>query len=426
MLDYLTVFRSRVGIGNVVLPLVGLTATRSEATLRKLRQVLDERVEIDVGDPASQSVFEYLAEKQLIGAKPRKSGRYSRYVLSREAGGWEVRSSTGEPLTTLPVFRTDTWFCDPRLRSTVGLPTPDNSEEAYEFVLSLGLVSKAKGARTAEGQTQVAMRGLLEHEQNPFALGLESALLLRQIIDRDALMLSELGRELASHGEQFRRDDLIPDGVVAIARRAYEAASNLRMRPEDVTQARTFLRLVEETATKKARARQKAATSGRAVSEGPGVLEHRLSPRLEWLTDFGILTKEGLPKNSFSYQQTPMIHEFVERLIALLAGELTAEDVALTISAKDGRWQDYRRDLLVDSWEEALLAGYKLIQMSIGPVPIREVSFLAAMHLDPAPLMAELESSLLRWAERDKGIRLTGGRYRRGPEMVHFSSKAFP
>src|SRR5207249_2322569 len=129
----------------------------------------------------------------------------------------------------LPVYRTDLWFSDPRLRSTVGLPTPDNAEEALEFCFTLGLISKAKGSRTAQGQTAVALRRLSPADQNPFVLQLESAAFLSELIARDALALCELARQLGDYGETLRRDDLIPDGVLAVARRAHEAARALGM-----------------------------------------------------------------------------------------------------------------------------------------------------------------------------------------------------
>ena len=424
LLDYLTVFRSRVGVANVVLPLVGLTAARTETILRKLREVLDQRVEVDVAEPTAARLLDYLVEKQLIGPRPRRSGRYSRYVLVKSEGHWLARSVQGEPLARLPVFQTDLWFSDLRLRSTVGLPTPDNNEEVYDFCLNLGILSKAKGSRTAAGQTAMALRGTSASEENPFVLGLETAALLRQVVERDGLILCELVRELAGSQAEFRRDDLLPDRFIGVARRAYESARQHQLRPEVTTQARAFLRLLEETAAKKARTRRTAtANQGRPSSEGPGVLEHRLAPRLEWLTDFGILTKDGLQRNGFSYRQTSLVAEFLARLDEYVQGTMTSEDVALATSVRDPRWTTQRQGLLVSSVEEALLAGYRKIQMSVGPAPIREVCFLAAVQLDPVQQVIQLQAHLLQWAEREPGIRLSGGRYSREPEMVHFSDK---
>jgi hypothetical protein len=423
VLDYLTVFRSRLGIANLVLPLVSLSATRSEATLRKLRELLSKTVDIDVGDPQAGRLVDYLTEKQLIGARPRRSGRYTRYLLTTEDGHWIARSTSGSVLPTLPVYQTDVWFSDSRVRSTVGVPTPDNTDEVYEFCLSLGLISKVKGSRTTAGQTVATLRKISPFLDDPFVLGLETTGLLRQIIERDALILCELMRELSSCETNFRRDDLLPDRFIAIAQRAYEFARASQLPPEDIKQARSFVRLLEETAAKKARRQNRSDNKTRSTAAGPGVLEHRLSPRLEWLTDVGILTKEGLPKNAFSYRQTPLVADFLSQLESYRNRSVTSDDVSLSISAQDPQWAAQRQGMLVDSMEQALVAGYRNIQMSIGPVAIRELCFLAAIHLEPIPKVGVLLDHLLQWAQREQGIRLSGGRYRREPEMVHFSDR---
>jgi hypothetical protein len=427
MLEYLTVFRSRVGLANVVLPLVGFAAARRETLLRKLRGALDQRVKIDVADPANQHVLAYLIDKQLIGSRPRRGGRYGKFLLVHKDTNWTANTSKGEPIKHLPVFIADIWFSDSRLSSTIGVPTPDNSEEIFDFCASIGIVSKARVARTSEGHLVSVLRELSGPEVNPFALGLESAAVLRQVITHDALILYALTQELAKYNESFRRDDLIPTGFIAIATRAVDAVRDFGMPPQAVVQTKGFLRLIEDTIKKKsvrAAAGQKAARGAKSGSrsEGPGVLEHRLSPRLEWLTDFGILLKDG-PKNVFSYRQTPAVKDLSEGLGQYLKRERTADDVALNLSTRDARWQALRADRRANSLEEALIAGYRSIQMSIGPVPIREVCFIAALHLDPIPQVADLRRHLLRWSEREQGIRLAGGRYRREPEMVHFSEE---
>lgn len=426
MLEYLTVFRSRVANANVVLPLVELGSTRTETILRKLRETLDKKIEIDVADKRSERVLTYLVEKQLIGKRPRRSGRYRKYTLVNDGGLWIAASATGECVSRLPVFQTDLWFSDPRLRSTVGLPTPDNSEEVFEFCVNLGMVSRARGARTTEGQTAVALRGNIGAEENPFVMGLESAVLLRQLIERDGLILRELSQEILDQPLEFRRDDLLPDRFIAVARRAYEGARRYQLRPDDVTQARNFLRLLEETAAKKARSRSGGVSSTtRSAAHGPGVLEHRLSPRLEWLTDFGVLSKDGIRKNSFAYRKTPVVGKLAALLGEFLEGAIVSDDVALAVAVADTRWNTLRQAIRANSVEQALVEGYRQIQMSIGPVSIREVCFLAALQLEPVPLMGNLRGRLLEWAQREHRIRLSGGRYSREPEMVYFSDKVF-
>lgn len=159
------------------------------------------------------------------------------------------------------------------------------------------------------------------------------------------------------------------------------------------------------------------------TAEGPGVFEHRLSPRLEWLTDFGVLTKDGFAKNQFSYRKTPLVNELPGHLDDYVAGVASSDDVALIIASRDRRWAELRRPILGRTTERALIEAYERIKTGIGPVPIREVCFLAAVSLEPLPQVSDLRGYLLRWAEREPGIRLSRGRYRREPEMVHFSEE---
>jgi hypothetical protein len=260
--------------------------------------------------------------------------------------------------------------------------------------------------------------------ENPFVMGLESALLLRQLIDLDGLILHELSKEILDLPSEFRRDDLLPDKFIVVAGRAYEEARRYRLRPDDVAQARDFYQLLVQTAAKKARNRNAGTTSrARPGTEGPGVLEHRLSPRLEWLTDFGVLSKDGLPKNSFTYRKTAVVDNFVMLMGKFLQGSVASDDVALAVTVRDPHSAALRHGIRVDSVEHALAAGYRQIQVSIGPVSIREVCFLAALRLEPLPLVRDLREQLLEWAKRENGIKLSGGRYTREPEMVYFSDK---
>jgi hypothetical protein len=63
------------------------------------------------------------------------------------------------------------------------------------------------------------------------------------------------------------------------------------------------------------------------------------------------------------------------------------------------------------------------MERSVGPAPIREVCFAAAVL---APRLRETHAqfveALLEWAASTNGITVSGGRYRRTPELVHMSS----
>ena len=124
--------------------------------------------------------------------------------------------------------------------------------------------------------------------------------MLRTVLQEDGLVIREMVRLLAS-SETIRRDDVaraLPD----IIHRAVDAAEALGVPRQFVVNGRKFVRSLNESAS-------------RAGSAGPGVLEHRTSPRLEWLVDLGYLVKDGdIPKNAFEYRVTDNIAALLKTL----------------------------------------------------------------------------------------------------------------
>src|SRR5262249_32754995 len=158
-----------------------------------------------------------------------------------------------------------------------------------ELCVQLNLMSKSKNTWTSAGQLTVGLRELNPGPpNNPMVLGLEVVALLRQVIDRDGLLVRELLRECADAQEIAR--DRVALSLPDIAARALASAQKLRLAPPVLAEGKKFLALLQKTAAKRA-----------SASRAPGVLEHRTSPRLEWLTDFGAFTKRGKPRNSFEY-----------------------------------------------------------------------------------------------------------------------------
>src|SRR5262245_29296498 len=143
-ISYLTVFKSRLGIGNLVLSLTGFGHQPEAMLVRKLRSKLEERRALSLQDNNSTQVFEYLLDKRLIGQSHRTKGRYGGYVLERTGDGWAARDRAGHELAEIPVFLTDVWLADPAIRSTIGVPTPDNVEEVLEFAFQMRLLSRFK------------------------------------------------------------------------------------------------------------------------------------------------------------------------------------------------------------------------------------------------------------------------------------------
>jgi hypothetical protein len=406
-LTYLTVFKSRLAVANIVLPMTGLAYVPEQTLTRKLKQRLSETVEFEVNDPRSRFVFEYLVEKRLASGKERSVGRYAGVSLIEKSGRWEARSESA-PLSKLDVYITDMWMADPDLPSTIGVPTPENSGEALELCYQLQLLSKAKNTWTAAGQL---VRGLRDRSpkksDNPFALGVEIAALMRQVLSRDALILVEILRETRDR-RSFTRNEVALK-LPAIVERAMDAARALKLPAPVISEGKRFVALLQKTA----RNREKASTA-------PGVLEHRTSPRLEWLVDFGAYSKPGA-RNAFEYSPTPDAALLME-LLEKTAGDHASDEAAIGYWRRSMRWSRVWKSFPPIELRKALMAGYRLMERSVGPTPIREVCFAAAVL---APRLkethAQLGEALLEWAASTSGITVSGGRYKRTPELVHMS-----
>jgi len=299
-LTYLTVFKSRLGLANIVLNNTGFAHQSSQTVGRKLRQLFDEKRDLQLGDPTNSWVLQYLTDKKLIGAETRSRGRYANYTLQSQGTNRIAITKRGDKLSTLPVYLTDMWMADPRIPSTIGVPTPDNTDEVLEVAIQLKLISKATNTWTASGQLVDSLRQMIddaEEKANPFLLWFEAPALLRQVLEMDAVLLRELLAFLVGAGGKVTRPQVaeafggIVDGAVA-------RTKELRVAPMEMREALAFQSLIREQTQKLQRAKSKTTGQSRA----PGVLEHRVSPRLEWLTDLGYLSKDGLAKNSFEYR----------------------------------------------------------------------------------------------------------------------------
>jgi hypothetical protein len=406
-LTYLTVFKSRLAVANVVLPLTGTAYVPEQTLSRKLKHRLREAVKLDVADTQNRYVFEYLLEKRLVGGKKREEGRYAGVALFEKGGRWDARDDNGA-LSKLTVYLTDLWMADPKVASTIGVPTPDNSDELLELCYQLQLLSKAKNTWTAAGQLVYGLRDRSpQKSDNPFALGVEIAALMRQVLSRDALILVEILRETREE-RTFTRDAValkLPD----IAARAMDLARGLRLPAPVLAEGKRFLGLLQKTARNRAKA-----------STAPGVLEHRTSPRLEWLVDFGAYAKPGA-RNTFEYSSTGDAAVLLE-LLEKTGGDRASDEVAIGYWRRSTRWSSVWSAFPTMSVQEALVAGYRIMGRSVGPAPIREVCFAAAVL---APRLeethAQLVEALLEWAAATAGITVSGGRYTRSPELVHMS-----
>jgi hypothetical protein len=421
-LTYLTVFKSRLGVINLVLPITGFAYQPSITLSRKLKAVLERRVELRVDDHHNDIIFQYLIDKNLISSNIRSSGRYQSVRLEKFGEGWLAQDNRGTPIEKLTVFQTDIWMSHPSILSTIGLPTPDNNNEILELSFQLAVVSKAKNTWTAIGQLLSNLRaylpGAISEPDNPFLLGLESPVFLRQILEKDGLITREMLREMREIPYELTRDNLM-HRLAAATKRALQEAQRIKLPPPILAEGKSFLKLIEETTTKR---NASLKSKGKTSSVGPGVLEHRTAPRLEWLTDLGFLSKEGLPKNSFQYRWLPSAGRLLEELDNHINDAYWPDSVALQEWRLSEYWAPMRQLLPEIDFRSALRSGYRVMKRVVGPAAIRDVCFAAgilAPHLHLT--FTQIIDELVRWSNEEKGITLSGGRYKRGPELVHMN-----
>lgn len=419
-LTYLTVFKSRLGIANLVAPITGLQHQPTPLVTRNLRKVLEERHPIEVA-PRSDSVLEYLAEKKVVTGSKKRSSRYYGYSLRRRNDEWQVVSA-GKEKDELPVYQTDLWMSDPRVRSTIGVPTPDNVDEVLELVHQLGLISRRTNSWTSAGTLLAGLREAWSpkygDQSNPFVLRAEGICFLRQVLRTDGLIIRGILKAICQSDEtQFTRD-WVSQRFAQIVEAAVADAKRMTFQPPALREAQEHLAHIRKTAQ-----RMEHPRGGRGSSpRGPGVLEHRVAPRLEWLTDLGVLSKEGFPRNSFQYART----EWAEVLLNSVSEEaaLDADQAVLDQWHSNPLWSQPRTDLRSTTTNRGFVRAYRIMQRRIGPTSVSEVAFLGALFA-PAPItFNEAERGLIELAHSTHGATLSGGRYQRGAQNLHMTEAA--
>ena len=413
-LTYLTVFSSRLGITNIVLSITSFAYTPTPTLERQLKRLLSGRSELSTADSSYRRVFDYLQEKHVIGGDSPMRGRYSDWTLKGDGGSFSA-TYRGKLAANLSVFQTDVWLADDRIPSTIGVPTPENVSETIDLNHQLQLLTRAKNSWTAAGHAVVKLREKATTSgvdtSNPFVLTLERIALLRQVIAKDGLLLQEILSRIVKYGGQFSRDDVAGD-LLECARCAYRHAQELRYSPPSLAEARSFVELLRRTAEK-----------FKGQRGGPGVLEHRTAPRLEWLTDLGALSKNE-PRNSFRYT-TNSDTELLSHLISeLLERPYGPEEIALAFwrtseSTRDLRTAISNPDL---SHREVLSESYQLLQRSVGPAPLNEICFVALALKGDEGDMSRIVRHAIEWAEAEAGVTLSGGRFTRVPEFIHIAA----
>jgi hypothetical protein len=413
-ITYLTVFKSRLGLANILLDVTGLGHQPSQALLRKLRHMAQRKEELALADPANSAVFRYLVDKQLISPEARSGGRYRGFSLARVGSHWEATARDGRELSVLPVFEVDRWM-SAAIPSTIGAPTPENVEEVLQLGFQMLLISRAKNTWTAAGHTIKQLREAsadeLADSQNPFLLGLETPGLLRQIVRTDGLIIRELLREVVDMGDPISRD-AVAERFADVVDRAVHTVRELRVSPAGRQKAREFADLIHRTTLNRG-----------TMSRAPGVLEHRVSPRLEWLTDLGYLSKRDLPKNGFEYRVESHARSLLGALDLNVGAETWGDSVAIAEWNTHPGWAWLRAAVAKATGGERFRTAYSLLRRPIGPVPLREAAFVSAL-LSKEPLQFEAGvEELIDFARATDGVSLSGGRYRRSPENIYITDR---
>jgi len=424
-LSYLTVFKSRLGVANLVLGLSGDAHQPDTALLRKLHRILDETKDLRLDEPENSLVFQYLTEKRLISRESRLKGRYSGYAALEPAGnGWKALDQDGEPVSSVKVYITDIWLSNPAIPSTIGVPTPDNVRETFELPFQLALLSKSTNTWTASGQLvnrlRVRFTHLISDPTNPLLLCVESVGLLRQIIAVDGLLLTELVRTLlASRPGLFSRDD-VAAVFAEIVERAIKAAKGLSLPPPLLREGVDFLRQVQATEATRIRKQSKGLNASRA----PGLLEHRVSPRLEWLTELGYLSKDGLAKNGFQYRTTDALQGLLTDLEWWSGSDSRAEEVAIRQWVSNPAWRHFRGAVATETWPNSVYVAYQMMRRRIGPAPLREVAFIVSVITAGDRTYQANVEDLIQFARNTNGATLSGGRYQGNPENIFLTDQA--
>jgi hypothetical protein len=170
-----------------------------------------------------------LKDKSLVHDNLATRGRYEGFALIKQDDTWRAKDKRDNDLDTFPVFQMDVWMADPKVQSTVGVPTPKNVEEIVNFAFQLHLLSQGKGTWTSAGHLVRLLRrdgwipDLAQSYGNPFLLGVDALALLRQVIALDGFMIRELLRVLLektphSNGALVTRDDIVKDFVSLVGK----------------------------------------------------------------------------------------------------------------------------------------------------------------------------------------------------------------
>ena len=205
---------------------------------------------------------------------------------------------------------------------------------------------------------------------------------------------------------------------------AVTETKQMHVAPMQMRDVLEFQKLVRDQVTRFQRELDKATELGRSGSRAPGMLEHRVSPRLEWLTDLGYLSKQSLPKNGFEYKPTDSLGHLGETMNRFEVKDRWADEVALSEWRTNPYWEEVRQRVSLRPLREAIHDAYSLIQRRIGPSPLREVAFIAALLSKDEMSISGWHDELIAFAQDTDGVTVSRGRFKREPENIFIGPAA--
>lgn len=411
-LTYSTVFRSRLGALNLALECSDRSFAARARIKRNLENKLKQTRVVSRDDAAWTPLVGYLVEKGFVSKAKGGKAKYKFRYEKDPAGPIRLFDAKGAELREVTVAIADVWLSDDRIRSTIGVPTVENVEEVLDFAIQLEIISASKGNWTSAGKIASELRGA--DEANPFIPGAEVALFARTLFQRDGWLLKPMVQRLGGLPRLFTREDMI--GQFGDIVGDVEAIVGVAIKDKDqLKEFAAFLELVRKNLKKRA---DKEADE----TINLGVLEHRVSPRLEWLTDLRVLAKEQ--KNAFSYMLGEDYETMVRAVEYIGESESSRDEAALRFLTQSS-WARHELSGRAEADPfRAMMNAYALVRPPVGPARIDDVCFMAGLLMrDADRTMDACRDHVLELSRTQEGITVSGDRFTKAPRLVHVKER---
>ncbi|MEJ1159540.1 hypothetical protein [Prosthecomicrobium sp. N25] len=354
----------------------------------------------------------YLVDKGFV----RRSGKGKyKYRYEKDAVGVvRLLDAKDTPILEGDFAIADVWLSDERIRSTIGAPTVENVGEVLDFAIQTEIISASKGNWTSSGTLAAELRRVGGETENPFLIGPEIAVYVRTLFRLDGWTLKAIISRFADMPDPFNREDMIEkfgEIVVEVGGIVTKVVKN----KSTVKEYAALTELVGRNIKKRA-----GKTEEETVNLG--VLEHRVSPRLEWLTDLRALAKTR--RNAFEYTMGEQAACFRAAMEKLGETEESRDEAALAfLVASDWSSRELANFCEADPFT-AILKAYALVRPSIGPARIEDVAYMAGILIrNPSKNVAALSEYIVEIAKEREEVSVSGDRFTRSPKLVHIKEK---